>query len=163
MTDQASRRLSGIIFVVALAAAGGAWALAQGRTETTAAAGPRQTFPQPTADPGPVRIAGSVNVANVPHVLSEQLGEWTVSLAGQPSVHLSGRPTVTMGGPVFLETDREYRFVWADGQAETYRVLGAEADGWVRGEAIAGEAPRVQRWINPQQARTIEETPQTRR
>ncbi len=75
--------------------------------------------------------------------------------AGLWSVAIEGRPEVVMSAPGFLRKGDTFHFRWTAGEIETYRILAVGDDGWVMGELV-GARPRVERWLNPARAISIE-------
>lgn len=103
----------------------------------------QKTFERPTTETGPIeaRLVGPSTVS------ATQAGLWSVAI--------EGRPDVTIPAPAFLRAGETYRFRWSGGEDETYRLVEVTNDGWVRGELV-GARPRVERWLNPARAISIE-------
>ena len=101
----------------------------------------QKTFEKPTADTGPVetRLVGQNTVSTV------QAGLWSVAI--------EGRPDVVIPAPSFLRSGETYRFRWSGDDGEVYRLIEVTSDGWVYGELVGS---RVQRWLNPARAISIE-------
>jgi hypothetical protein len=108
--------------------------------------------PLPGQTSGIVRVAGSVEVANSPTVLSQQLGEWKVGIANVPDVRVVNTPTVSVATPDFLRKGSRWRITWANGEGQVVEVVQTTGGGWVRVAAGAR-----QRWINLATVRSVED------
>jgi len=134
----------------------GAWAaivtaalLGGGLAAGTLAA--QKAFERPTTDTGPVdvRLVDAIEARLLPPstVGAMQAGLWSVAI--------EGRPDVAIPAPAFLRVGVTYRFRWSGGEDETYRLIEVTSDGWVRG-ALVGSNPRIERWLTPARAISIE-------
>ena len=112
----------------------------------------QQTQPRPGPTSGIVEVAGRVEVANTPTVLSQQAGQWKVAVANVPDIRVANVPTVSVATPDFLTKGSRWEIAWAGGASEIVEIAQTAAGGWVR---IAGSDR--QRWINLAEVRAMQE------
>ncbi len=92
---------------------------------------PGQTYPDPVPAPGFITVEGTISVINTPSVRALQSGVWEVNLAQAAAV--------VIPSPTFIVPGQSYRFTWAQGGPDTYRVVSSGTGGWVLAEpATAG-------------------------
>jgi len=111
----------------------------------------QKTFEKPTTDTGPVEVrqVGPIEarLLSPASVDATQAGHWSVSI--------DGRPAVRMPAPGFVKKGDTFHFRWTAGETETYEIVAVGNDGWVLGELV-GARPRIERWLNPTRAISIE-------
>jgi hypothetical protein len=115
-----------------------------------AAAQEGQKLPGPGS--GIIKIAGTVDVGNMPAVFAHQAGDWKMAVANVPDVRIS--TPVAVAPPEFVRKGARYEVTWMSGERQLITVIQVATAGWVRVDG----GPR-QRWVNLAAARSIDEVP----
>jgi hypothetical protein len=121
----------------------------------TAQQPPYQTsrIPLPAVDT--LKVVGGVEVTNVPTVLAQQLGPWTMTMAAPMAVTVGDTVSTAPRVPAFLAAGERYVITWPTGKTDTVQVVQARSDGWVQVDPQPNAASGG-RWINPSMAMQIE-------
>jgi hypothetical protein len=139
-----------IAVVVACAVAGGVAVLRAQTQQPTF-----QTSPIPLPASDTLKVMGGVEVTNVPTVLAQQLGPWTVTMETPVAVSVADTVATAHRVPAFLAAGERYAIAWPTGKTDTVQVVQARADGWVQVDPQTNAAAGG-RWINPSMAMQIE-------
>lgn len=103
---------------------------------------------------GIVKVAGTVDIGNMPLVLAHQAGEWKMTVTNPVDVRVANSPSVSLASPDFVRKGSRYEVTWSTGDRQQISVTELGPGGWVKVDAAS-----KQRWVNLSSARTIEELP----
>ena len=103
-----------------------------------------QVQPRPGAGTGVVTVTGTVDLGEVPPLLTMQSGDWKVAVTNAPA----GRPRAarnrSRGGP--------YEVSWTTSERDLIRIEEIGPGGWVRGTVAQRSV-----WLNLDAARSVTE------
>jgi len=103
-----------------------------------------QVQPRPGAGTGVVTVTGTVDLGEVPPLLTMQSGDWKVAVTNVPPAVRAPLGIVRVGG--------SYEVSWTTSERDVIRIEEIGPGGWVRGTVADRNA-----WLNLDAARSVRE------